>query len=385
MGTDAAAPTDGEHGNEAEADSDRERCDVEPWLVAYTPPDARDPAHVRRTTELDARPGYELDPTCAVATDARVVASSLVVGPHSTIASGCVIRGEVRIGAHSSLNAGAVTIGRVVIGDAVRIAGTTVLVGENHRFDDPDLPIALQGLTSEGIVVEDDVWIGAHVTVLDGVTVGAHAVVAAGAVVTRDVPAWAVVAGVPARVIRDRRDPPARPRSTSDPLDRFAGRVTEQWPDVLVRCRTADGHYLDTPGGPPGPRPLNDAVEIAGAFGALPPDERRADLIERIAARQDPATGLFVDPDHPPPWFERAGRGEPIDPIEALAPSHRSGTCTGSSRAATPSRSSARPPATRSAPSSTSTPTASSHSWSGSTGSGWPGPRARGSTPSVRH
>jgi acetyltransferase-like isoleucine patch superfamily enzyme len=53
--------------------------------------------------------------------------------------------------------------------------------------------------------IGDDVWIGARAVILPGVTVGDHAVIGAGAVVREDVPAWAIVAGVPAKVIRDRR------------------------------------------------------------------------------------------------------------------------------------------------------------------------------------
>ena len=60
-------------------------------------------------------------------------------------------------------------------------------------------------MVSDGIVIGEDVWIGANVCVTDGVRIGDHAVVGMGAVVTRDVPAWAVAAGNPAQVIGDRR------------------------------------------------------------------------------------------------------------------------------------------------------------------------------------
>lgn len=286
---------------------DDERRSFEPWLESYGPEPT--PVFATRVAELNARPGYALHPRCVIAPEAHVVAERLRVGAHSTIAGGCVIRGEVVVGENCSLNAGASTIGRVQIGDVVRIAAYTVLVGESHVFADLDVPIAWQGLTSEGVVIEDDVWIGAHVTVVDGVTVGAHSVIAAGAVVTRDVPPWSVVAGVPARVLRDRRDPrrpgstTGRPRTRRPSLERFDVMVVDQWPDVLAACEvTVEGvrTYVDRPGAGPAPRPLNDAVEIAGAFGSVPDIATGDELIEQIQAQQDPVTGLFVDPNEGP-------------------------------------------------------------------------------------
>ena len=72
-----------------------------------------------------------------------------------------------------------------------------------HNFDDPDRPFVEQGITAEGIRIEDDVWLGAGAVITDGVHIGKGAVVAAGAVVTKDVPARTVVGGVPAREIKN--------------------------------------------------------------------------------------------------------------------------------------------------------------------------------------
>jgi acetyltransferase-like isoleucine patch superfamily enzyme len=306
-GTFAAVDTDATGPAWDARDPDRDR--FEPWDAAYAA--EPDPDASARRSALSQRPGYNLHATCYVAEGANVVASRLTVGEYTTIAAGCVVRGDVTIGAHCSLNAGAATIGRVRIGDFVRIAAYVVLVGENHGIDDLEQPIAVQPLTSLGVVVEDDVWIGANATIVDDVTIGAHSVVGAGAVVTRDVPPWSVVGGVPARVLRDRRTP--RRTVRRDELADFDRRVSEAWPDVLARCEitTDNGRtYVDTPGADVTPRALNDAVEIAGAFGGLPDVAPRDELVARIQAMQDSATGMFIDP----------ASGPPADP---LAPSDR--------------------------------------------------------------
>ncbi len=92
--------------------------------------------------------------------------------------------------------------GGITIGDRVYTAPLAQLLAVNHVFSDPTRPIIEQGITAEGIVIEDDAWIGAGAIVTDGVTIGQGAVVAAGSVVTQDVPPHTVVGGVPARVLK---------------------------------------------------------------------------------------------------------------------------------------------------------------------------------------
>ena len=95
--------------------------------------------------------------------------------------------------------------GGLVIGDGTRIASGAALYAFDHGMK-PDRELRDQPVRSRGIRLGRDVWIGANAGITDGVTVGDHAVVAMGAVVTRDVPDWAIVAGVPAVVVGDRRD-----------------------------------------------------------------------------------------------------------------------------------------------------------------------------------
>jgi acetyltransferase-like isoleucine patch superfamily enzyme len=117
----------------------------------------------------------------------RMPHSGIRVGRDSLIGEYTVIRGQ----------------GGVTIGDRVYTSPLVQVLAVNHVFDDPARPFVEQGITAEGIVIEDDVWIGAGAVITDGVQVGRGAVVAAGAVVTEDVPPHTVVAGVPARVVRE--------------------------------------------------------------------------------------------------------------------------------------------------------------------------------------
>jgi acetyltransferase-like isoleucine patch superfamily enzyme len=94
--------------------------------------------------------------------------------------------------------------GYIEIGDRVLMGPRVTLLGENHDFDDPARPIKQQGVTRRDIVIGDDCWLGAGSTILAGVNVGSGSVVAAGSVVTHDVAPLSVVAGVPARVVRER-------------------------------------------------------------------------------------------------------------------------------------------------------------------------------------
>jgi galactoside O-acetyltransferase len=79
-----------------------------------------------------------------------------------------------------------------------------LIQGANHNFERLDIPICQQGHSPSFVVIEDNVWIAAHCVILPGVRIHSGAVIAAGAVVSKDVPANAVAAGVPARVLRYR-------------------------------------------------------------------------------------------------------------------------------------------------------------------------------------
>jgi acetyltransferase-like isoleucine patch superfamily enzyme len=113
---------------------------------------------------------------------------------------------NVALGINSLIHA--VKGSNVTVGNNVTIAAYTYLIGGgNYHFDRLDLPIKQQGTYSKGgVVIGEGVWIGSHVQVLDGVHVGQGSVLAAGAVVNRDVPDYAIVGGVPAKILKSRLD-----------------------------------------------------------------------------------------------------------------------------------------------------------------------------------
>ena len=92
--------------------------------------------------------------------------------------------------------------GGVHIGDRVYTSPLVQIMAVDHVFDDPSRSFTEQGITAQGITIEDDVWIGSGAVICDDVYIGQGAVVAAGAVVTEDVAPHTVVAGVPARLVR---------------------------------------------------------------------------------------------------------------------------------------------------------------------------------------
>jgi galactoside O-acetyltransferase len=158
-------------------------------------------------------------------------AQKIQIGKNIRIGVGVVMHGgsNVRLGDGVSIMDGAVleaVSGRLTIGNDVSInrrvcldasnggvieLGNDVLIGPNvvvraanHEFNDPGVPIRLQGHRAGKILVQEDVWVGANAVLLAGVQIGKSSVVGAGAVVTRDVPPYSVVGGVPAVVIGSR-------------------------------------------------------------------------------------------------------------------------------------------------------------------------------------
>lgn len=111
----------------------------------------------------------------------------------------------MKIGNNSGIGPGAYLQGPLSIGDYVMMAPEVKVLTRSHEFDRIDTPMALQGhRPKREVVIGDDVWLGTRVMIMPGVNIGKGVIVAAGSVVTKDLPEYAVCAGVPAKVIRFR-------------------------------------------------------------------------------------------------------------------------------------------------------------------------------------
>jgi len=119
----------------------------------------------------------------------RNIGEGLRIGNNVGIAQNCFI--QVR--------------GFVEIGNNVIFGPNVSIFSENHNFENPDLPVNVQGETRKGVKIEDGVWIGTRAVILDGVTVGKNSIIAAGSIVTKDVPEYSIVGGVPAKVLKMRK------------------------------------------------------------------------------------------------------------------------------------------------------------------------------------
>jgi acetyltransferase-like isoleucine patch superfamily enzyme len=118
----------------------------------------------------------------------------------------CNAGNVVRIGNKCTINRGSLIMGQVDIGNNCLIAPNCIVVGSNHNFSDSTKPINQQGISSKGLVLKDNVWLGAQVAVLDGVTIGENSIIGAGSVVTKDIPPNSIAVGNPCKVVKTRID-----------------------------------------------------------------------------------------------------------------------------------------------------------------------------------
>lgn len=127
-------------------------------------------------------------------------------GKNITIEKGVEFASDVSIGDNSGIGRNSIISSKTIIGNNVMMGPDCYIYGRNHKFDRVDIPMVKQGYEEwQPVIISDDVWIGAKVIILPGVKIGQGAIVAAGAVVTKDVPKYAIVGGVPAKVIKFRK------------------------------------------------------------------------------------------------------------------------------------------------------------------------------------
>jgi acetyltransferase-like isoleucine patch superfamily enzyme len=197
----------------ARREQHKQRLSWMPWLYFTLKPAHRtwaEPWQQEVQDRLRELETVEIAPGCFISPGAHVFGEPgrpVIIGEGCSVAAEVFVHGPVTLGRQVSLNArvnldgGA---GGIRIGDGTRIASGAALYAFNHGLA-ADRPVRDQPVSSEGITIGSDVWIGANAGITDGVTIGDHAVVGMGAVVTHDVPPWTIVGGSPARVIGDRR------------------------------------------------------------------------------------------------------------------------------------------------------------------------------------
>ena len=128
-------------------------------------------------------------------------------GKHVNFEHGAKFNPELTIGDYSGIGVNCLVSGRTYIGAHVMMGPDCIFYTQNHAYDRLDIPMNRQGFQPvRPIRVGDDVWFGTRAIVLPGVTIGSHCVIGAGAVVTKDVPDYAIVGGNPARILRMRNE-----------------------------------------------------------------------------------------------------------------------------------------------------------------------------------
>lgn len=143
---------------------------------------------IRRRTRMDVMPFNRFE-----------------IGDYSTIEDFSTVNngvGNVIIGDRTRIGLGCVLIGPVKIGNDIMFAQNIVASGLNHGYQDINLSPSMQPIETKEIVIDDDVWIGANAVITAGVHIGKHSVVAAGSIVTKSIPAYSVVGGNPAKILK---------------------------------------------------------------------------------------------------------------------------------------------------------------------------------------
>lgn len=138
-------------------------------------------------------------------------------GKHVNIERNACFSSHLSMGDYSGLGVNARIQGKVTIGNYVMMGQDVLIYTSNHEFSDTSIPMCQQKYKQENpVTICDDVWIGSRVVILPGVTINKGAIIGAGGVVSKDVPAYAVVVGNPARIVKYRYEPPINESEVED-------------------------------------------------------------------------------------------------------------------------------------------------------------------------
>jgi acetyltransferase-like isoleucine patch superfamily enzyme len=151
---------------------------------------------VARTACLDVERGGQI-----------VIGDDCEVRHHAVLEVSGRYDGSIEIGNHSVIGIGnwLQGSGRIKIGNDVIIGPYVAIVSTNHTYQDAEVPVARQPLQVGEVVIEDDVWIGAHCTITQNVRIGAHSIIGANSFVNKDVPPYSIVGGAPAKILKSRK------------------------------------------------------------------------------------------------------------------------------------------------------------------------------------
>ena len=132
-------------------------------------------------------------------------------GSNVNIEKGADFALNIKIGNNSGIGKNSIVGAYTQIGDNVMMGEACFIYARNHKTDRLDVPMCIQGFEEyRPVVISDDVWIGARVTILPGAKIGKGVIIGAGAVITGEIPDYAVVGGVPARIIKYRNQQKGR-------------------------------------------------------------------------------------------------------------------------------------------------------------------------------
>lgn len=254
----------------------RETDEYLPWNVQ----NCNTPQQIKWQASL-CENGSTFGENCFISTLSHLHDATLTFGIHCLVCADALVRhANVRAGNNCTINTFAYLQGNIQMGSDVRIAPHASIIADNHNHDDITCSIVSQGTSGKGIVIGDDVWVGANTVLVDGITIGSHSIIAAGSVVTKDVPDYVIVGGNPAHILKNRIETYFTSKLTS-----FLSPMTRQLP-LLVASHIQNGAYVDDSINQSPVRAWCDAAELCALIGQTPSILPKDALIQTLQKMQ---------------------------------------------------------------------------------------------------